>query len=192
VTSLRRDGTALAAVPLELLLLAIATLGCDGGKGTPPATVQDASLSPLPSDALVDPPPIACQRLAVDTPADFETKFIAPRCGQVPAGATGVSCHSNIFPPYNLDKPGMVRASLVDQFARTLCKTDKYINRADLTKSFVLTKIDGPGDMVPCPSGGALGLGGFRMPDQGIMPRPALVTPDERACLLWYMTQLAR
>jgi hypothetical protein len=140
----------------------------------------------------IDPPPVACSGLGVATPLEFETKFIAPRCGQVPAGVTGVSCHSNIFPPYNLDKPGMVRASLVDQFARMLCKTDKYINRADLTKSFVLTKIDGPGDMVACPSGGAVGLGGFRMPDQGLMPKPPLVTADERACLLWYMTQVSR
>jgi hypothetical protein len=110
----------------------------------------------------------------------------------VPAGLLGNSCHSNIFPPYNLDKPGMIRASLVDQMARTLCKTDKYINRADLARSFILTKIDGPGDLVPCPSGGNPGLGGFRMPDQGLMPKPALVTPDERTCLVWYMTQLAK
>jgi hypothetical protein len=188
-------GAALADSPLELLLLlAIVAIACDGGKGST-LVGTDGAVSPPTTDAStqpIDPPPVACQQLAVATLADFEKKFVAPRCGQVPAGATGVSCHSNIFPPYNLDKPGMVRASLVDQFARTLCKTDKYINRADLTKSFVLTKIDGPGDMVPCPSGGAVGLGGFRMPDQGIMPRPALVSPDERTCLVWYMTQIAR
>jgi hypothetical protein len=179
------------------LLWAMSTLvACTPGQfGTPSQPRLDANpnVPEVPEAApAITPPPVACETLKIATLADVETKFIAVRCGVLPPGVTEGSCHSTVFPPRNLDKPGMVRAALVDQKSQASCTSDKYVNRADVTRSFILAKVLAPADAVNCPSGGVAGAGGIRMPDQAVNPKPALLSPDERNCFMWYITEIAR
>jgi hypothetical protein len=129
--------------------------------------------------------PSECGSLGVSSLTDFETKFIAPRCGM-----TG--CHQAVFPPRNLNMPGMIRTALVGVKALSLCKTDFYINKSDYTKSFVLAKISSQSEMVQCPSGGAANSGGTRMPNA--MPAVAgpMLGSDELACFTWWIQSVAK
>jgi hypothetical protein len=180
-----------------LWALPFGALACSSGKfGTMPDPRNDAGGPARVDASTVDtagaeasPPPVACETLHIATLPEFETRFLLPRCGTVPAGVADANCHSSVFFPKNLDKPGMVRASLVDQPGQMLCKGDKYINRADITRSYLLAKVSATGDVVECPSGGN---GGARMPDQAVTPKPPLLSADERACLMWYVTELAK
>jgi hypothetical protein len=126
-----------------------------------------------------------CAKLNMKSLAEVETKFIVPKCGMS-------GCHQAIFPPRNLNMASMIRAALVGQKAQTLCKNDFYINKTDVSKSFVLAKITSDSDKVDCPSGGAAGLGGSRMPNS--MPTVAgpKLSDDEIACFTWYVESIAK
>jgi hypothetical protein len=178
-----------------LLLLSMSALpSCSPGHFGTPAPVTSSS-PPDAGDAAplvaTTPPPVACDSLKITTLTDVETKFLGPRCGTVPPGVVGANCHSTEFPPKGLDAPGTIRGTLVDQ-PSVSCKMDKYINRADITRSFILAKVLAPTDMVDCPSGGPAGAGLFRMPDQAVNPKPALLSSDERGCFMWYVSELAK
>jgi hypothetical protein len=122
--------------------------------------------------------------------SEFETKFIAPRCGVSMCHGPGA-----VFPPKNLDKPAMVRANIAaGQKGSVFCKTDAFINKADFTKSYILAKIssDDP-KAVMCPSGGE---GGTRMPNK-TDPSPMPTVPGDKlmdgeiACFTWYLEAVA-
>jgi hypothetical protein len=194
LASERGSGYEMTMNPRLLLLSAMSGLACSRGHFATPAESKPV----IPADAgdtaplvATTPPPVACSNLTITTLADVETKFIGPRCSVLPPGVTGGSCHSTEFPPRGLDMPGTIRGTLVDQLAQGSCKTDKYINSADITKSFILAKVLAPTDTVDCPSGPAA-AGMFRMPDQAVNPKPALLSGDERECFRWYVTELTK
>jgi hypothetical protein len=173
-----------------LLVGALALAGCGRGQFGGGEVAHDAApagdTAPLVSTT---PPPVACESLKIATLDEVESKIFARRCGTPPVA--GVDCHGSVFPPRGLDTPGAIRGALVDKNAESSCKSDKYINSADITKSFILAKVLAPTDMVDCPSGGA-GQGGLRMPDQGIKPKPDLLSADERGCLMWYVSEIVK
>jgi hypothetical protein len=124
--------------------------------------------------------PAGCGPLGVTSPADFETKFIAPKCGMA-------MCHASVFPPRGISTAANIRSALVGVKASVLCKSDFYINKTDYKKSFVLAKISSDTDNVQCPSGGAANSGGTRMPNA----MPAVAGPKlsdgELACFTWWI-----
>jgi hypothetical protein len=123
-----------------------------------------------------------CGKIGVKSAAEFETKFIAVKCGGDSA------CHQAVFPPRGLNMPAKIKGALVGVKAQTLCKEDYYINTSDPAKSFLLMKLTADNDMVDCPTPDAKG-GGFRMPlKKGTIDKPdTRLTDDEIACLTWYV-----
>jgi len=165
-------------------------------------TVPIDALSPQPDDANAGPgddgpPPgddiygTACRELGIDTVSDFETRFIAPRCGQA-------KCHGpmSVFPPRNLHMPAMIRTSLVGQKAFLACKSDYYIDREFPFRSFVLAKIWASGDVLRCPSEpyGKLDSGGTRMPNKDGMPTivGTRLSLPELQCFTWWVMEVAK
>jgi hypothetical protein len=135
-------------------------------------------------------PPAGCGPLMVTNVDEFETKFIAPRCGQR-------MCHgpSAVFPPKMLDIVEMIRPTLVGKNGQLACKTDFYINKSAWMKSFVLAKISAEGDTLPCPSAptGKADAGGTRMPNKegaAGTPGPRLMD-GEIECFSWYIQSVA-
>jgi hypothetical protein len=135
--------------------------------------------------------PAECGDLGVAKLDDFDTKFIVPRCGQV-------MCHgpSSVFPPRNLDMPGMIRTNTVGKKATLACKTDFYINKTKPADSFMLHKITAEGTTMPCPSdpGGKADAGGTRMPNKDKMPTiPGdRLTDGEIKCFTWWVESVAK
>jgi hypothetical protein len=151
----------------------ITTGGTGGTGGAPPTggTGGGGGMPPGPAAA-------GCGSLQVTTLADFETKFIAPKCGM----GNG-TCHQTLFPPKGLDKADMVSMLLVGQRGTMYCMTDSYINKGEWMKSYVWAKISASGMNVNCPSGG---MGGVRMP---FAMDP--LTADQLDCFKWYITARA-
>jgi hypothetical protein len=146
--------------------------------------VVDPSPQPEPSS------PAACKTLEIESLIEFETKFIAPRCGQA-------KCHGNptVFHPKNLDMPKMIRATLVGKNGQTLCKDDFYVNKADPERSFVLAKIRATGETLTCPTDiGVADSGGVRMPNKDGMPGLAgkRLTQPEIDCFTWWVYEVAK
>jgi hypothetical protein len=138
--------------------------------------------------------PADCEPLGVASLSDFETKFIVPKCGQV-------MCHgpNSVFPPRNLDMPGMIRTNLVGKKATLACTTDFYINKTDVKKSFVLHKIESTEEKLPCPAdpNGKADAGGTRMPNvTDPKPMPTIAGPrlsdGEIACFTWWVESVAK
>lgn len=125
--------------------------------------------------------PEACKNIMVNSLDEFETKFIIPKCGMS-------ACHQAVFPPRNLHMKAMIRTAMVDKAGVTLCKNDKYINKADVSKSYVLAKITATEEKVTCPSGGD---GGVRMPNIAVGMVGPRLNDDEIACFTWYVETLA-
>lgn len=144
----------------------------DGARGT-----YDGS-DPFPDFA-------ACQRLGMSSVDEVSTKLIVPRCG-------GALCHQTIFPPRHLDHPAMFRQLLVDQRSQILCKSDRYIDRANVAKSFMLTKVWATTEDLPCPSGGAANSGGSRMPNAMAGLAGPRLSDDELGCYTWWVFELAK
>jgi hypothetical protein len=124
------------------------------------------------------PAAAGCASLQVTTLAEFETKFIAPKCGM----GNG-TCHQTLFPPKGLDKADMVSMLLVGQRGTMYCMNDTYIKKGEWMKSYVWAKISTTGMNVDCPSGG---MGGLRMP----FGMDAL-TAEQLDCFKWYITSRA-
>lgn len=124
--------------------------------------------------------PAGCAGLEVVTVDDFESKFIALRCG-------AAGCHQAMLPPKNLNVASMIRATLVGQKSTLVCAGDRYIDQDDPTKSLVLAKVaPQDGATVVCPTSGA--MGGKRMPlGKGAMR----LTDEEIDCFTWYVKQVA-
>jgi hypothetical protein len=114
---------------------------------------------------------------------DFESKFLAPRCG-------GSQCHGMVFPPTNLDRAERARSALNGKQGKLFCKNDDYINRSDPAKSYLLAVVSAKGNEVTCPSGGK---GGTRMPNRDRMPTVEgdRLTDEELKCVAWYVTTVA-
>jgi hypothetical protein len=132
-------------------------------------------------------PPSSCTGMGINNQGDFESKFIAPRCGMM-------GCHQAIFPPRNLDNVANIQKALVGVKGMVLCKNDSYIDTANPMNSFVLAKIMAPTADVKCPSGGAANSGGTRMPNKtgsaGTAGDPLM--PDELDCFKWYVTSFKK
>jgi hypothetical protein len=153
--------------------------GGTGGKA--PATVED--------------PPSACGSNATGTGeaaiSAFETKFIAPKCGQA-------MCHGPkaVFQPKMLDMVDQIRPALVGVKAALLCKNDYYINKTDPSKSFVLAKITSTTDNLPCPSApmGKADAGGTRMPNKDGSPGTVgdMMAADDIECFTWYINNVIK
>jgi hypothetical protein len=138
--------------------------------------------------------PEECAPLGVTKLTDFETKFIVPKCGTV-------MCHgpSSVFPPRNLDMPGMIRPALIGKKGSLACKNDFYIDKTDFTKSFILHKVEAMGTTLPCPSdpNGKADAGGTRMPNQtDPKPMPTIagdrLSDGELACFSWWVESLSK
>jgi hypothetical protein len=150
-----------------------ATPGTGGTGGMPIATGGTGGVA-------VDPPAPGCGSLQVTTLAEFETKFIAPKCGM----GNG-TCHQTLFPPKGLDKADMVSMLLVGQRGTMYCMNDTYIKKGDWMGSYVWAKLTATDAMmVKCPSGG---VGGTRMP---FAMDP--LTAEQIDCFKWYITQRAK
>jgi len=135
--------------------------------------------------------PDECGALGVTKLTDFETKFIVPKCGQA-------KCHGpmSVFPPRNLDMPGMIRPNLIGKHPGLNCKEDFYINTTDFTKSFILQKVQAEGDNLPCPGAptGKADAGGTRMPNKDDMPTVVgtRLSDGELACFSWWVESLSK
>jgi hypothetical protein len=128
-------------------------------------------------DPVLDRKLTECPLPAFARAGDFETGFLAPRCGR------GVVCHANPLYPPNLKAPAAY-LRLVDinvAYGKTSCDVarDKYIDRAaGPDGSFLVAKAR---DVPPkCPSGA---VGGLPMPFDGMNP----ATRDEVACMISYI-----
>jgi hypothetical protein len=164
----------------------------DGGPAavtTPDNSTTTDAASPDPEDEIPTAGDAkACSVLGVATARDFETKFIAPRCGSA-------NCHQAIFPPRNLDQPGLIRERLVGVRALSLCKDDFYIDRQDPGRSFFLNKCAGTTNVIRCASDGAQDSGGSRMPNAEGAPAGTagpLLNQYEMACLQWWVFTVAK
>lgn len=172
------------------------TLGdgvCDGPGGT---GGQGGAGGQGGSTPEIKAPPASCQPLGVATTTgstkaldEFETKFVAPRCG-------ATQCHGNptVFYPKNMNMPQMIRSTLVGKKASTLCKDDFYVNRADFTKSFILLKVKATGDTLECPTPGPKpGSGGSRMPNKDNTPGTVgeRLSEAELECFEWWVESAA-
>jgi hypothetical protein len=132
--------------------------------------------------------PAGCTNLSIKTTADAIDKLVVPTCGK---GPTGQICHAGTFPP-RLDVASMVKTQLIDKKGVTTCMSDLYINSKDPAKSYMLAKINASGGdpltNAKCPSGGG---GGGQMPYKGYSPPAPDLTADQKACLTWFVTELA-
>jgi len=144
--------------------------------------------------AKVDEVPAACGDNATGTGdaalKSFETKFIAVKCGQA-------KCHNagSVFYPKGIDDPSMIRTLLVGQNAKSFCKTDKYINKTDPDKSYVLAKISAMGDYLNCPTPEAKSdAGGTRMPNKEGMPGALgdRLPDGDIECFTWYINNVVK
>jgi len=177
------------------VLLAGGWLACSPGEPDCPALGQDicnGSGGQGGSPPPIKDPPASCAPLGVTATKgsvkaldDFETKFIATKCG-------ATQCHGNptVFYPKNMNMPGMVRTTLVGKKAATLCKDDFYVDKGDFTKSFILAKIKAEGDTLDCPTPGPKpGSGGTRMPNKegtpGAQGEP--LSAGELECFRWWI-----
>jgi hypothetical protein len=128
-----------------------------------------------------------CKELGIATVEEFETKFIAPRCGMS-------KCHGpmSVFPPRNLHIPSMIRPALVGKKSSLNCKEDYYVDRLFPGRSFVLAKIWAGADTVTCPSGGRPDSGGTRMPNKTDMPTIVgdRLTLSELQCFTWWVWEV--
>jgi hypothetical protein len=139
------------------------------------------------------PRPSDCDGLGVATLAQFETKFIVPKCGQV-------MCHGpmSVFPPRGLDVPAMIRPNTVGKKSTLACKEDFYIDKTDFRKSFMLHKVEATGTMLSCPTPtDKPDSGGTRMPNK-TDPTPMPTIPGDRlseaeiACFTWWVESLSK
>ena len=174
--------------PFASLALTLMLSACSPGELPP----ELEGKTPNPQTGKEPPKmPAECGDLGVAKLDDFDTKFIVPKCGQA-------KCHGpmSVFPPRNLDMPGMIRTNLVGKKGTLACKTDFYINTTDFTKSFVLHKVEAEGDNLPCPSdpNGKADAGGTRMPNKDDMPTipGARLPDDELACFRWWVESVAK
>jgi hypothetical protein len=144
-----------------------------GGAGGTPGTM--ASLTT---------PMTGCTVPGVATVGDFETKFIAVRCGKA-------ACHNTPTPTFAPDMGGpeifkrLYNKTVV--YAATTCNkmTDKYIDPAmDPSASFLVAKVRDP--MPKCPSGAA---GGTPMPFAETVPGMNVgpLTMAEVNCMIAYV-----
>jgi hypothetical protein len=128
-------------------------------------------------DPVLDRPLKGCAVPAFARVGDFETGFLAPRCGR------GVVCHANTLYPPNLKEPAAYKRLLdaTVTYGQTMCDRtkDKYIDPSGADASFLVSKAR---DKPPkCPTGSP---GGLPMPFDGMNP----ASPEEVACLISYIT----
>jgi hypothetical protein len=178
--------TPFVALALSLVLAA----ACSPGEPDPSLIGGQTQKPPVNGTTTIEMP-MECGDLGVAKLADFETKFIVPKCGQA-------KCHGpmSVFPPRNLDMPGMIRTNLVGKNASLNCKTDFYIKTGKGTEwqdSYILHKVAAEGDTLPCPTaGGKADAGGTRMPNKDDMPTivGTKLNDGELKCFSWWVQSL--
>jgi hypothetical protein len=155
---------------------------CTGGAGGAPPKIKD--------------PPASCGPLGVTETTgsikaldQFESNYFVTKCGTA-------KCHGpgGIFPPKNMHMPAMIRPSLVGKKALAFCKEDFYIDKIDVTKSYLLHKIEATGDTLQCPTPGEKpDSGGTRMPNkEGLPGTQGDRLPDEEIeCFSWWVEAAA-
>jgi hypothetical protein len=129
----------------------------------------------------------------------IETKFIVPTCGKPLAPGQDpkelLPCHNTTFAP-KMDVAGMIADDLVTPPAGTVritCKaTDKWINKDDWTKSYMVTKTNpalasGTG-AVKCADGKN---GMLRMPASIDATPSEPLTKEQYDCIRYYVYKLA-
>jgi hypothetical protein len=134
------------------------------------------------------------------TQGELEERFLVPTCGKpiLPGDdpLKAPACHNGSFVPkmdvgiYMADE--LLAADSATVRKRLSCKADPWIDRADWTKSNVLTKSDpsapdGP-KAIKC-SNGASGM--LRMPASVDITQAPPLTREQFDCLRWYVFKLA-
>jgi hypothetical protein len=112
------------------------------------------------------------------TKEDVAAKLVVPKCSD-PAG-----CHAMTFQPF-FKNPMEAVTNMLDKTPMLLCKQDKLINKADPSKSVIVSKVRATGSTAQCPSGGA---GGAKMP---FVPQPPL-SAAEMDCLEWWAYEVSK
>src|SRR4051812_23800956 len=164
------------SVPARVRVLAV--LGC----GLAPAC-QQAPPAPAPDagswgDWAVGP--VACK--AFSTTSQVEESIIIPKCGR-PGDPV---CHSVGKYPPRLSAVGLIAPAVLEAKPTLHCLRDSFVDRDDPERSFFLAKIRPAGaDKATCADGSD---GGPKMP---YADAPAL-TPQEGACLRWWVHEIAR
>jgi hypothetical protein len=144
-------------------------------------------------------PPIPDCPMYEDDLGKIEAMFIVPTCGKPAAPGqdpkTVSACHNGGFAP-KFDMAGMIQDDLVTPPAGTVrltCKMDKWIDKTDWAKSYVVTKTN-PGlasglNAVMCVNSTQKGM--LRMPaSEDTNPSKAL-TPEQYECIKYYAYKLA-
>ncbi len=140
--------------------------------GTGGAKAPDAG--PVMMAGGMNKSPVMCKTMK--TQMEIEEKLILPKCGK------GVACHGGTTFPPNLSKVGMMAAATIDK-AGLGCDKNKYVDKADPSKSLVIVQSKTAKPM--CPTGGAVVS---RMPrDPEIM-----LTADEIDCLTWWTYEVVK
>jgi len=136
-----------------------------------------------------------------DDDADkIEAMFIVPTCGKpVPPGTDPMNapaCHNGNFAP-RLDMAGMIADGLANPPSsgamRLTCKSDKWIDKTDWKKSYVITKTN-PGlssamNAVMCVN--TTGKGMFRMPASEDTKPSEPLSREQYDCVRFYVKKLA-
>jgi hypothetical protein len=134
-----------------------------------------------------------------NTIADLESKFIIPTCGRPKqpgqADKDVPGCHNGNFAPRmdGVDMPMSIGETLIasDPMGRLTCKGDKFVDKDNWEKSYIVAKSD-PSlqgtpnikDAAHCPSDGKPGKA--RMP---FLEDP--LSQEDYDCVRWYAWKLA-
>jgi len=165
---------------------------CKGGSGG-----GEGGTSGTGGGVMIKAPPASCEPLGVTETTgslkaldQFETKYIVTKCGTA-------KCHGpmSVFPPKNMDMPGMIRPTLVGKKSATLCKEDFYVDKTDYRKSFLLHKIEAEGDTLQCPTPGPKpDSGGTRMPNKEGLPGTYgdKLSEGEIECFTWWIEAVGK
>jgi hypothetical protein len=169
----------LAAVCFSLLATvgAASCGGGDGGEGTPiDVKKSDGGSPPIASKDGGTGGALNCKNLA-----EVEQKLIIPTCGKS-------GCHDGMSSPPQLNKVGDIVGQLLDKPGLLWCKSDKYIDKSNVMKSFLLAKVAASTASVACPSGGAPNSGGARMPSD----MTTGLSAEQVECFRTYVTEAAK
>jgi hypothetical protein len=164
---------------LFALVGAVSCGGGEGGERTPNDVEKtDGGGSPIPSKDGGTTGALNCKNLA-----EVEQKLIVPTCGKS-------GCHDGAdkSPPPQLHKVGDIVGRLLDKPGMMWCKSDNYIDKSNVMKSYLLAKVAASSLSVTCPSGGTQGNGGIRMPSD----MTTGLSTEQVECFRTYVAEAAK